>query len=64
MALSAQIPALNAAGTVDTASAQSIAAGQPIYLNVDGRTLAQVIAGDMHRSLNRRSRSMDIGIGR
>ena len=39
-------------------------AAQPIYLNVDGRTLAQVISGDMRASISRRARSVDLGMGR
>lgn len=47
-----------------TQAGQSLSAAQPVYLNVDGRTLAQVIAGDMRQSLNRRGRSIDVGLGR
>lgn len=64
MALAAYLPAEGVSVTARPAAAAPAEAVQPIYLNVDGRTLAQVIAGDMHRSLNRRSRSMDMGIGR
>ena len=37
---------------------------QPIYLNVDGKTLAGVITGDMRAALDRRSRSIGLGVGR
>jgi len=39
-------------------------AAQPIYLNVDGRTLASVITDDMRTAMNRRSRSIGLGVGR
>ena len=45
-------------------AAEALGGMQPIYLNVDGRTLAQVLSGDMRTSINRRARSMDMGVGR
>lgn len=47
-----------AAGTASGRSAQAL------YLNVDGHTLASVIGEDMRTTLNRRSRSIGMGLGR
>lgn len=52
--------AVGAAETAGTAGG----AAQPIYLNVDGRTLASVITDDMRTSMNQRSRSIGLGVGR
>lgn len=62
MNLSPRMSAM-AANAAETAGASG-GAMRPIYLNVDGRTLASVITDDMRTSMNRRSRSIGLGVGR
>lgn len=57
-------PRTSGAGVQAAKAVEMPSADRSIYLNVDGRTLAQVIAGDMRQSLNRRGRSIDAGRGR
>ena len=50
-----------------TSAAQSVAdaeGARPIYLNVNGRTLASVTAGDNFRAQNRYNRSIALGVGK
>lgn len=50
-----------------TSAAQSVAdaeSARPIYLNVNGRTLASVTAGDNFRAQNRYNRSIALGVGK
>ena len=54
-------------GSAFTSAAQSVAdaeGARPIYLNVNGRTLASVTAGDNFRAQNRYNRSIALGVGK
>lgn len=44
--------------------ALTAAQARPVYLNVDGKTLASAITDDMRLSINRRGRNIDMGLGR
>lgn len=56
-------PRMSGMAAASAATAESRMA-QPIYLNVDGKTLATVITGDMRTALDRRNRSIGLGVGR
>ena len=54
-------------GSAFASAAQSVAdaeGARPIYLNVNGRTLASVTAGDNFRAQNRYNRSIALGVGK
>ena len=54
-------------GSAFASAAQSVAdaeSARPIYLNVNGRTLASVTAGDNFRAQNRYNRSIALGVGK
>lgn len=57
-------PRMTGTAAKSLSSGDALQPGRPIYLNVDGRTLAQVIGDDMRSTLNRRARSIDAGRGR
>lgn len=57
-------PRMQAPAAVPAGQADAITAGRPIYLNVDGRTLAQVLGPQMEKTLNHRGQRIAAGRGR
>lgn len=63
--LSPKLTAPDLTGAFSTAAASmSEGMSQPIYLNVDGRTLAQVTVGNNARAANQFNRNIALGVGK